>query len=368
MSEKSSLSDAISQIQQQKEMGKKIYGIMAHGLVPEELIYAVGGFPFRLPLAGDKDSVDQGIEYLTPATCSFAKSTIGHFKMKHELYEQLDFLIGGNYCNGELCATELISDYFKIPRINIVFPSTKNQFAIKFMEAELVHFQEELERIEGSQISDAQLGDAIDLCNAERKLIQEIAKTQATQNYPLSGVECLDLIHKHLLFGVQASIENLQQTLSNLQDRNQSQQGKKIVFAGNGVPIGDNIIQLIESQQLSVIRNITWTGLDYYDALVEAKTVGGLAEYYIKAENTGRMILSQDYLDYLIKTYEACNAEGLILYKLKYCSIIPAILSAKLKEHLSEKGILYLEIERDYGVTTDAQLHTKIQAFQEMLA
>ncbi|MHA1277625.1 MAG: 2-hydroxyacyl-CoA dehydratase subunit D [Candidatus Helarchaeota archaeon] len=368
MVETSDLSEVISHIREQKGKGVKVYGIMAHGLVPEELIHAAGGIPLRLSLVGTKDSAEIGIEYLTSATCSFARSTIGYFKLKNELYDQLDTLVGGNYCNGELCATELISDYFNIPRINIVFPSTKSEFAQKFMVAELIHFQEELERIEGHQITEVQIKEAIDLYNHERRLIQEISRIQSQRNYPLSGSKCQELIHKHFLWGVKVSIKNLQRMVKEIQTNHQPREGKRLVFAGNGIPIGDNILQQIEAQGFSVIKNLTWTGLDYYQSVIKEKTIQGIAQYYLEAENMGRMILSEDYFSNILRTYENCNADGIIFYIIKYCSILPAIISSKLKERLSVKGIPYLEIERDYGITTDAQLLTKIQAFKEMLA
>ncbi|MFX1293234.1 MAG: 2-hydroxyacyl-CoA dehydratase subunit D [Promethearchaeota archaeon] len=368
MIENQMLSDVVLHITTLKTAGRKVYGIVGHGLIPEELIYAANGFPLRLSLV-DKSSAVLGIEYLSPATCSFARSILGHFEMKNELYNKLDAIIGGNYCNGELCATELIEKYFKIPKINIVFPSTKNEFALKFMIAELNHFKEDIERSEGIQISDNEILKAIKLYNQERKLIQEIVKIQTENNFILSGVDCLNLIYKHFLYGIDASIENLHKVINVIKEKSTSKKGKKIIFAGNGVPIGDNIIQLIENHGLLVSKNFTWTGLDYYNSLVEENInpTEALAKYYINTENSGRMILSDNYLTDLIKIYKESNADGIIFYLIKYCSIVPSVVSKKLKQTLSDENIPYLEIEWDYGITADAQLHTRLQAFKEMI-
>ena len=59
--------DAVERVKVLKNANKKIYGIMAHGLVPEELIYATGGFPLRLSLTGDKNAGTKGIDYMTSA-------------------------------------------------------------------------------------------------------------------------------------------------------------------------------------------------------------------------------------------------------------------------------------------------------------
>jgi benzoyl-CoA reductase/2-hydroxyglutaryl-CoA dehydratase subunit BcrC/BadD/HgdB len=366
MLENQRVSEVIAYIRTVKEAAKKVYGIMAHGLVPEELIYAAGDFPLRLSLAGDKTSATKGIEYLTSATCSFARSTLGYFELQNELYKEIDAIVAGNYCNGELCATEMISQYFQIPSINIVFPSTKNEFALKFMVAELAHFKEEIERFAGTEITQDRLSEAISVYNEERKLIQEVVKIQKEREFPLSGVECLELLYKHFLYGVESSIENLRNILSELQEKSASIGREKIIFIGNGVPIGDNILQLIEDNGFWVIENLTWTGLDYYQSLVKENTIKSLAEFYINAENSGRMILSDNYFEDLIKIYEESHADGIIFYTIKYCSIFPSVISTKLKQTLSDQKIPYLEIGRDYGVTPDAQLQTQLQAFKEM--
>jgi benzoyl-CoA reductase/2-hydroxyglutaryl-CoA dehydratase subunit BcrC/BadD/HgdB len=284
------------------------------------------------------------------------------------VYKEIDAIVAGNYCNGELSATEMISQYFNIPSIGIIFPSTKDEFALKFMVAELRHFKEDLERFAGTEITQDRLSEAILLNNEERELMQEVVKMQKEREFPLSGVECSELLYKHFLYGVEVSIENLKTLLSELKEKASSLGGKKIIFAGNGVPMGDNIIQVIEDNgRFVVIKNLTWTGLDYYQSLVEGETLEALAKFYIQSENSGRMILSDNYFSDLIKIYEESNADGIIFYTIKYCSIFPSVISTKLKQALSDQKIPYLEIERDYGVTTDAQLQTRLQAFTEML-
>ncbi len=370
MTENTLVAGARSHIQKLKESQMKIYGIMAHGLVPEELIYAAGGFPLRLSLLGDRNTVTKGIEYLTSATCSFARSTIGSFDLKNPVYNELDAIVAGNYCNGELCTTELISEYFNIPDINIVFPSSKTPSALKFMEAELHHFREELERFSGKKISDVAISEAIKLYNQERKLYQTIVQTQNEKGFLLSGVESTELLYKHFLYGVEASIENLQGVVNGFADKSPFEDGKRIMFVGNGVPIGDNMIRLIEDQGFLVINNLTWTGLDYYDSVVEEgpAPIEALAKYYINAENSGRMILSDNYLTDLIHIFKKTKADGILFYFVKYCSLFPSVVSYNFKQTLIENNIPYLEIERDYGVTTDAQLQTRLQAFKEMIA
>ena len=292
---------------------------------------------------------------------------MGQFELKNELYKEIDAIIAGNYCNGELCSTEMISHYFKIPNINIVFPSAKTDSALKFLVAELRHFKEDIEKFAGHEITEDKLVAAIELYNEERRLIQKVVKTQTEKGFILSGVECQNLLYQHFLFGIEASIENLKAVLKGLESKSPSGGKKKIIFAGSGVPIGDNIIQVIENKGFLVTKNLTWTGLDYYQSLVEGSTIEALAKYYLNAENSGRMILSDSYFTNLTKIFKESNADGIIFYIVKYCSLFPSVISTKLKQTLSDQKIPYLEIEREYGATTDAQLQTRLQAFKEMV-
>ncbi len=363
------LSKISSNLKKLKHEHKTIYGIMAHGIVPEELIFAAGGFPLRLWLSGNEESATKGIEYLTASTCSFARSTIGHIDLKNQYYNELDAIVGSNFCNGELCSTEIISEYFNIPKIDLVLPSTKNEAARKFMMAELQHFKEEIERFQGNSITDDSILEAIKLYNRERKLIQEIAQIQSSKNYLLTGSECLDLLYHHFLFGVEVAIANLKQVKESLSSKTHPQEGKKLIFAGNGIAIGDNIIQLLENEGFSVIKNLTWTGLDYYTSSIEetGNLYENIAYYYINSENSGRMLLSDNYFKNIAKIYKQSNADGIIFYMIKHCSIIPSLISTKLKKMLSEQEIPYLEIEREYNTPLGVQLQTRLQAFKEMI-
>lgn len=369
MIEPLTLEKIIPHVRTLKDAQRKIYGVMAHGLVPEELIHAADGVPLRLGLTGTKETADLGTEYLTSATCSFARSAVSHFHLKNALYDQVDVVIASNYCNGELCASEMIAEYFHIPQINIVFPSTKNAFALKFMIAEFQHFVAEIERFSGQVVSSDAVKGSIHLYNQERQLFQELIKLQADRGALLTGIESANLLYHHFFYGVERSIQILEQVTAELRDREPITGKSPILLAGNGIPFGDNLLTSIEREGFLVAKNLTWTGLDYYDTLVEESSdpITALAKYYISAENSGRMILSDNYFTDLVQTFRRSKVKGIIFYLVKYCSIFPSVVSNQLKEALKQEEIPYLEIERDYSTTSDAQLQTRIQAFKEMI-
>jgi len=125
-----------TKLQELKAKGKKIVGIFPHSLIPDELIYAANAVPLKLTLGGDEYATTKGTEYLTQATCPFARGCIGYFDQEDPIYKLIDAYIGGNFCNGDLCGSEMITKFFKIPFLKVTFPTTTASFALKFLTNE----------------------------------------------------------------------------------------------------------------------------------------------------------------------------------------------------------------------------------------
>ena len=113
-----------------KEEGKQIVAFMAHDNIPEELIVAADCIPLRMVFSGNDDLMNESHDYLPPSTCSFAQSCIGLFSRKPNMYgflEQVDYFLVSNHCVSDICASEIISKYFFIPRLNFYCSYTQNE-------------------------------------------------------------------------------------------------------------------------------------------------------------------------------------------------------------------------------------------------
>ncbi|MBA7516742.1 hypothetical protein ES705_08790 [subsurface metagenome] len=124
------LSEYYLSLKEKKEEGKKVVAFMSHDNIPEELIDAAGFIPLRMIFAGNDELMDASHDFLSPSTCAFAQSCIGVFSVKPERYkflELIDYFIVSNHCVSDICASEVISKYFNIPRLNFYVSYTKTE-------------------------------------------------------------------------------------------------------------------------------------------------------------------------------------------------------------------------------------------------
>ena len=149
------LAEFHSFLREKKQEGKKIIAFMGHENIPEELIDAAGFFPLNILFAGNDELMNASHDYLPPSTCSFAQTCIGLFSIKPSQYnflDLIDYIIISNHCVLNICASEIISKYFSIPRLNFYISYTQDNNAFKYYKLELLDFKQQLEKIKGSEI------------------------------------------------------------------------------------------------------------------------------------------------------------------------------------------------------------------------
>ena len=192
------LSDFSFFLKEKKQEGIKIIAYLAHDNIPEELIDAAGFFPLRLIFGGNDDLMDASHDFLPPSTCAFAQSCIGLFSTKPNDYyflEMVDYIVVSNHCVSDICASEIISKYFNIPRLNFYVPYTMNDNSLKYFKLELQDFRNQLENLIERKISDEDISNSILKFNNFKKKLLEINELE------ILGSEKLKIIHKSMLYG-----------------------------------------------------------------------------------------------------------------------------------------------------------------------
>ncbi|MHA1932745.1 MAG: 2-hydroxyacyl-CoA dehydratase, partial [Promethearchaeota archaeon] len=174
------LSEYYTFLKEKKDEGKKIVAFMSHDNIPEELIDAAGFVPLRMIFAGNDELMDASHDFLSPSTCAFAQSCIGVFSEKPDHYrflELIDYFIVSNHCVSDICASEVITKYFNIKRLNFYVSYTKSENSIKYFKLELLDLKKQLEEIKGTEIGAQELINSIKKYNNFRKKILELSKT-----------------------------------------------------------------------------------------------------------------------------------------------------------------------------------------------
>ncbi|MHA1149826.1 MAG: 2-hydroxyacyl-CoA dehydratase subunit D [Promethearchaeota archaeon] len=361
-----------------KEEGKQIIAFMAHDNVPEELIMAANCIPLRMVFSGNDDLMDESHNYLPPSTCSFAQSCIGLFSRKPNVYsflENIDYFLVSNHCVSDICASEIISKYFFIPRLNFYSSYTQNDNALKYFKAELLDLKQQLEKVKGSSISDQDILNNIKKYNnLKNKLLQ-------VNDLKIKGSVKLKIFQRAMLFGLDSllHVERVLKKKNELQQQ-YSNNAKDILLTGCSIFIGDFLIDLIEDCGGNVVFFDTWIGHSYFsqripkkdlefstdplDLLVQRFKNNIYGDHSVPNFLNTRINLIQNYFE----QYQKENGKklGIINHIIKFCDHI-SMFQTDLKQVLQEKGIQVLNLERDYSKSIRGQLSTRIEAFLEMI-
>jgi len=365
-------------LKEKKQEGIKIIAFLAHDNIPEELIDAAGFFPLRMMFGGDDDLMTSSHDYLPPSTCAFAQSCIGLFSIKPNNYDFLnyiDYFIVSNHCVSDICASEIISKYFNIPRLNFYVSYTKNENSIKYFKLELQDFKNQLESIIEKEISTEDLMSSIEKYNHFKNKLLELNSLE------IPGSQKLIIIQKALLFGpyfmkeLENYIENIKTNLPPV-----SHDSKNIILTGCSIFINDELIDLIEEGGGNIVFFDTWIGNHYISQVFDGKIINSTKtpldllverfknniydDHSISNFLENKLSLIENYSrDYLEKTGKKL---GVVNHIIKFCDHM-LLMSSFLKDKLQERGIPVLNLERDYSRANRGQLSTRVEAFLEMM-
>ena len=360
------------------EEGKKVIGFIAHDNIPEELIDAAGFIPLRMMFAGNDDLMNASHDYLPPSTCAFAQSSIGLFSLKPSQFnflDLLDYFIVSNHCVSDICASEIISKYFNIPRLNFYISYTKNDNSLKYFKLELMDLKQQLEKIRGSEIPSEDLRESIIKYNKFKKRLLEI------NNLNIKSSEKLRIYQIAMLIGPEF-LPKLDEILHEFREKTPQEPNKTkdLIVTGCSIFINDFLIDLIEESGGNVAFFDTWIGNSYLSQIFEEEKLNSeqdpldLFVHRFKNNIYGDHSVP-NYLEFKISQIEKIYHDykqktgkklGVINHIIKFCDHI-SIMSAHFKNQLQEKGIRVLNLERDYSRANRGQLSTRIEAFMEML-
>ncbi|MFX0149068.1 MAG: 2-hydroxyacyl-CoA dehydratase subunit D [Candidatus Hodarchaeota archaeon] len=371
------LSDFSLFLREKKEEGKKIVGFISHDNIPEELIDAAGFFPLRLMFGGNDDLMNASHDYLPPSTCAFAQSCIGLFSLKPNFFQFLDlidYFIVSNHCVSDICASEIISRYFNIPRLNFYISYTKNENSLTYLRIELENFKDQLEELIGHEIKDEDLLNSIKKYNIFKKELNEL------NDLSLKGSEKLKLLQKALLFGpdfmpeLKRIIQEHEQESSNYQSNS-----RDLILTGCSIFINDYLVDLIEEGGGNIVFYDTWIGNNYLQIIDEKLINEGEDPLKLLVQRFKDNIYGdhsvpnflENKIALILETYRKYEEKtgkklAIINHIIKFCDHF-SIVASFFKDKLQKEGLYVLNLERDYSKANRGQLSTRIEAFLEMI-
>ena len=365
-------------LKEKKQEGVKIIAFLAHDNIPEELIDAAGFFPLRMMFGGNDELMEASHDFLPPSTCAFAQSCIGLFSTKpndFRFLDLVDYFIVSNHCVSDVCASEIITKYFNISRLNFYVPYMTDESSLKYFKLELQNLKEKLEDIIGEKISDEKLSESIKKYNDFKKKLSQV------NDLEILGSEKLKIIQKAILYGP-TFLPDLEKYIEEVKTSPPQNLGlsKDILFTGCSIFINDNLVDLIEEGGGNIVYFDTWIGNHYYSQVIDDDSINSnkdpldLLVLRFKNNIYGDHIVP-NFLQQKVSSIENYSKNytkktgkklGVFNHIIKFCDHI-SLMASFLKNELQEKGIQILNLERDYSRANRGQLSTRIEAYLEMM-
>ncbi|HEY6969725.1 MAG TPA: 2-hydroxyacyl-CoA dehydratase, partial [Candidatus Angelobacter sp.] len=220
---------------------------------PVEIIHAAGMLPVCLAGAGDRLDIQHADSRFGSFICSIVKTSLEMAMTGH--LDPFDGFLFSSICDSarNLCFVlkrnfpQMYVDFIHLPH------NSSSAATIDFLEAEYRRLIAELERLGGTQVTDAALQTSIDLYNRQRSLVGQLYDIRARSPHLLRAWESYLAVRAGNLIPVEQHIAILEDILHQVPRRPARQRDSiRVVVEGS----------FCEQPPLEVIRLLEAAGCD----------------------------------------------------------------------------------------------------------
>jgi benzoyl-CoA reductase/2-hydroxyglutaryl-CoA dehydratase subunit BcrC/BadD/HgdB len=356
------------EIQAWKERGGRVIGFFCSA-VPEELFSAAGLLPFRMRGTGSK-STELSDAYFSSINCSFPRHTFNQALLGE--FDFLDGLVCINSCDHVRRIYDNWKRALKTPFVQVMsLPRKIEEPQVEWYDEELRLLKGQLEEHFEVEIDDERIRAAIRLHNEVRALQKRLYELRRADRPPITGTETLAVMVAGTAMPKQRYKELLEELLEELIVSEGCGEYRARLMIVGGELDDPEYIRIIEEQGGLVVADSTCFGSRLmWEPVDEAASdpIRALARYYIQERpSCPRMYGDQprriDYTRSLAREYKV---DGIIGERLLFCD-------QWLVEHymttldLGKDGIPFMVLDREYVLSGQGQIRTRVQAFIETL-
>ncbi|MBI5033326.1 MAG: 2-hydroxyacyl-CoA dehydratase [Chloroflexi bacterium] len=348
--------------------GRQVVGYLGTD-VPEEMLIAAGFLPLRI--TGDPTSPTPFADKYVPRNFNpLARSIFD--RLLNGTYAFLDHLVIANSAEAfvrvfvYLREIKRIEPLLKLPDIYFFeFLHTQFHKNAQYNRDRIRELKTQLEQWAGTSISEETLHDALGACNANRKLLDQVAQLRSESR--ISGVDALALIGSSM-FIPKTEHNNLLRDLLNQAGQLSPRTGARIFVEGSQL---DHtwLYEIIESCNATVVAEDSDWGNRAFDTLVDETIapLDALADrHFFKAPSPSKSTV-QERVDYCVRQAVAAKAEGVIFFLLAG-EDPPAWDYPEQRKALEARGIRILCLDKQpYAPSDTAELKTRIESFVQSL-
>jgi benzoyl-CoA reductase subunit C len=349
-----------------KNEGKKVLGYFC-SYIPEELIYAADILPIRMRARTCSDT-PMADAYMTPTTCSYTRCCLELANRKQ--YSFLDGIVSCNCCDQVRRLYDNIRYKAPFPYHYILgVPGYISATTIDWFKHELAKFKQNLENNFEAKISNDKLAKSIHIYNESRTLLKELYMLRKHDKPPITGTETMNIISAGVSMPRQQFNELLIQQLRETEGKEETPNNKSRIMLIGSMLDEPEYIQIIEELGGLVVIDSLCLGTRYFWDLVDEKKnpIDSLAERYLSKISCPRMTDGQNQRSqFMMDLIKEFKVDGVIFQRMKFCALWWAEIFM-LRNKLKEEGIPFLDLEREYILSGEGAMKTRVQTFMEIL-
>ena len=335
---------------------------------PEEVILAAGAIPFRL--SGEHGSnVEEAGSRLSNNYCSYVLSCFG--EGLSDVYGFADGVVFIDACDMRKRLSEVWKrNISSVTSYYVDHPSFSSPQAKEFFAKQLKKLIGKFEERYGCVIDDQALGDAIELCNKSRRLMQRLYEYKKRGRPALTGNESIGVV-KSATTGLKDrfndSLTELLDALDTTADPSAGNGSKRprVMVSGSYFDHPE-IVETIEGAGADLVCEDVTTGIKYFEGQIstDGDPLHAIANYYVDKHTSARQIDADIRVNKMFELIDEYEVDSVIYYVLKFCDTnLHDYLY--IKEKIKEEKIPILLVESEHNSANVENLKTRIQTFLE---
>ncbi|MEW6078881.1 MAG: 2-hydroxyacyl-CoA dehydratase family protein [Thermodesulfobacteriota bacterium] len=306
--------------------------------------------------------------YLSSVTCSYTRSIL-----ELAMDDQFQFL--GGWVLAATCnqAHRLYDNLVYLVRPGFIHildvPHKSGDRALKWYVEELRLLKDKLEAHFQVDAGEAALSNAIDEYNALHVFLEKIDACRKQPNPPVTGTEFYQWMIASAVTPTDLFLPLLTEYALSLDQRRISQPHRARLMVAGGELDDPDYIRAIESTGALVVADMICTGSVSHSSRIlrDQDPLTDIAAHFLKQVSCPRMM--EDFkkrLALIVEKIKAYQVDGVVIQRIKFCDFW-GMESGLLMSELRKLNIPVLRLEREYGLTGEGQLKTRVQAFLESL-
>jgi len=339
--------------------------------VPEAFLMADKLFPVRLHAPGIAGTEIADI-YLSNFICTYARSLL-----EFALDDRFEMIRGWVFVPSCAHMQRLIDnlEYLQKPAFSHVLdvPRKVTEATIAWQTEELRMLADKLTAHFGVDMSDDSLNKAIAEWNNFTEVIRSIGDLRKKSVPLITGTEFHKMIMASLVSPKNLILPKVLEFRQEIENRKSAGNFRARLMVTGSHLHDPEFIRVIESQGGLVVADLFCTGSipGFSPIETETKMNGGpirtLAEHTFKKTLCPRMMEDFDRrLKAIIDTVKEYQVDGVVIEIIKFCDLW-GVDSMPLVDALRKEGIPVLKLEREYSLSGEGQLRTRVQAFIESM-